>query len=49
MQGGPMEMITYGIGILSLIQNLKRELTDVTQPWYAVNSRALGMFARIET
>ena len=33
-------MIAYGIGILPLIKNLKREIPDVTQPWYAYNSRA---------
>ena len=48
-QGDPLAMITYGIGILPLINNIKREIPDVTQPWYADNSGALGMFARIET
>ena len=42
-------MIAYRIGILPLINNIKREIPDVTQPWYADNSGALGMFARIET
>ena len=42
-------MIAYGIGIIPLIKNLKREIPDVTQPWYSDDARALGMFARIET
>ena len=42
-------MITYCIGILPLIQNLKQEIPDVTQPWYSENAGELGMFARIET
>ena len=42
-------MIAYGIGILPLIKNLKREIPDVTQPWYVDNTKALGMFARLET
>ena len=32
-QGGPIAMITYGISIVSLIKNLKREIPDVKQPW----------------
>ena len=47
-QGDPLEMIAYGICILPLIKNLKREFTDVAQPWYADDARALGKFARIE-
>ena len=41
-------MIYYGIGILLLIINLKTEFPDVTQPWYADNAGALGMFAKIK-
>ena len=37
-----MEMIIYGIGILLLIKNLRWELPDVTQTWYADNARELG-------
>ena len=48
-QGGPITMITYGIVILPLINNLKREIPDVTQPWYADAAGDLGTFARIET
>ena len=48
-QGDPLAMIAYGIGILPLINNLKREIPDVTQTWYADESGALGTFARLET
>ena len=42
-------MITYGIGILPLIKNLKRVIPDVTQPWYDDDAGALGAFTRPET
>ena len=42
-------MIAYGIGILPLIKNLKQDIPDVTQPWYADGNRALGTFERLET
>ena len=42
-------MIAYRIGILPLIKNLMKAIPDVTQPWYADNSRSLGTFARLET
>ena len=42
-------MIAYRIEILPLIKNLKREIPDVTQPWYADDARALGTFAILET
>ena len=48
-QGDPIKMITYGIVILPLINNLKREIPDVTQPWYADAAGYLSKFARIET
>ena len=48
-QGDPLTMITYRIGILPLIKNLKREIPDVTQPWYADDSGYLGTFTRLET
>ena len=49
MQGDPLAKITYGIGIIPLINNLKREIPDITQPWYDDNAGALGTFARLET
>ena len=42
-------MIAYGIGIIPLIKNIKREIPDITQPWYADDDRALGIFSIIET
>ena len=42
-------MITYGISILPFIKNLKREIPDITQPWYADDARVLGTFAIIGT
>ena len=42
-------MIVYRIGILPLIINLKREIPDVTQTWYADDAGALDTFTRIET
>ena len=45
----PLSMIAYGIVILPLIKNLKQEIPDVTHPWYADDTGALGMFARLET
>ena len=44
-QGDPLAMIAYGIGIIPLINSLKREV----QPWYADDAGALGMSARLET
>ena len=49
IQGNNLAMIAYGIGTLSLINNLKHEIPEVTQPWYADNARALGTFERLET
>ena len=42
-------MTEYRISILPLINNLKREIPDVTQPLYADNAVGLGTFAKIET
>ena len=39
----------YRIGILPLINNLKRAIPEVTQPWYADDTGALGPFARLDT
>ena len=49
MQRDPLKIIAYRIGILPLINNLKQEISDVTQLWYAENARYLGTFTRIET
>ena len=49
MQGDPNTIIAYGIRILPIIKNLKREITDTTNPWYDDYDGALGTFARLET
>ena len=48
-QGDSLAMITYVIVIPSFINNLKREIPDVTQPWYSDDAGALCTFARLET
>ena len=48
-QGDPIAMIAYRIGILQFFINLKREIPDVTQTWYADDAGTLGMFTRIKT
>ena len=48
MQGSPLAIITYRIGILPLIRNLKWEIPDVTQPQYADNAGVLCTFTRLE-
>ena len=47
-QGGALAIVAYGIGILSLIKNLKAEFPGVAQPWYADDSGALGTFTIVE-
>ena len=49
MQGDPLAIIAYGIGIIPLFNYLKREIHGFTQPNYANNARAYDMFARLET
>ena len=41
-------MVAYDIGIIPLIKLLKEKFPDVTKPWYADNTGALGMFAKIK-
>ena len=41
-------MVAYEFGVLLLIKSLKLAYTDVTQPWYADNSSALGTFDNLE-
>ena len=48
-QGDTLAMTAYRIRILPLIKNIKQEITDVTQPWYADNVGDLGTFARLDT
>ena len=48
-QGDHLVMTAYVIRILLLINNLKQEIPDVTQPWYAEYAGALGILARLDT
>ena len=43
-EGDPLAMIVYGIGVLPLIRNLRRDHPHVTQPWYADDAGAGGEF-----
>ena len=45
-QGDPLSVISYGIVILPLIRNLKRDLPGVTQTLYSDDAGSLGTFAR---
>ena len=46
-QGDPFAMIAYGIGVLSLIRDLRRAHPHVTQPWYSDEMVAGGKFVEI--
>ena len=48
MQGGPMAIVAYIIGVFPLIKRLKVDYTNVTHPWYSDDARALGMFNNLE-
>ena len=49
MQGDPLVMNNYVIGLFPRIKNLNQEIPDVTDTCYTGNARALGTFARIGT
>ena len=40
-------MISYGIGVLTLIRDLRRDHPHVTQPWYADDAGAGGSFEAV--
>jgi hypothetical protein len=44
MQGDPLAMFGYTVGLLPLIRGLKSELPMVTQPWYAYDACAGATF-----
>ena len=48
-QGYPLAMISYRIGIVPLINNLKQEIPDFTQPWHDDVAGASGLFMIIVT
>ena len=45
-QGEPLAMFAYGVGIIPLNKLLKAEFPDITQPCYADDAGALGMFRK---
>ena len=47
IQGDPLAMIAYVIGVLPLIRELRGAQPRVTQPWYADNAEAGGTFQKI--
>ena len=40
-------MVTYGIGVILLIKQLKAAYHDVMQPWYSEDVVALGTYKNI--
>ena len=46
-QGDPLAMITYGIGVITLIRELEDAHPRVTQPWHADDAGAGGNFDQI--
>ena len=47
-KGYPLDIVTYVIGILLLIKQLKAEFPDITQHWYADNFGAIGTFSNVK-
>ena len=47
-QGHPVIMVEYCLCVIPLIKNLKVSHINITHPWYAENSGALGTFQNIE-
>jgi hypothetical protein len=45
MQGDPLSMLGYGIGILPLIRCLQTKIPTIKQPWYANNAGTGGSFS----
>ena len=48
IQGDPLAMIAYDIGVLPLIRELRNAHPWVTQPWYANDAGAGGTFQQIQ-
>ena len=47
-QGDPLSMVVYGIGMIPLTLQLKREILDCFQPWYDEDAAAGENFDKIE-
>ena len=48
MQGYPLDMVAYGIGIILMIKHVNLTYPGITQPWYADNAGLLGTFDDLE-
>ena len=48
-QGVPLTMVSYGIGVLLLIKQLKPSYPCVAHPWYDDNDRARGALDNLES
>ena len=46
-QGCPLAMIIYGIGNLPLVRELKQQVPDVIQPWFADDASGGGKFLQL--
>ena len=46
-QGDPLAMIAYGIGVLPLIRDLRRDHPHVMQPWYVDDAGEGGSFEAV--
>jgi hypothetical protein len=46
-QGDPLAMVLYGLAVLPLVRQLKREFPLVEQPWYADDAAAGGQFSAL--
>ena len=48
IQGDPLYMVAYGIGVLPLTKHLIMAYPGITQPWYDDDAGALGTFNNME-
>ena len=47
IQGDPLAVVSYGMGIPPLIQEFRKAHPGITQPWYADDAGAGGTFGAI--
>ena len=47
-QGDVLAMILYGLALLPIIKELKRNFPNLQQPWYADDAAAAGKFQQIK-
>ena len=48
IQGYPLAMVVYSIGIIPLIKHLELTYPDVAQTWYSDDAGSLGTFNNLE-